>query len=194
MKIKVGLNQKSIKEAIERLKTAKKQLPKMIDELLYESCLWVKNRANFYLENSGLNSGFISELEQGWQPIEKKGEGHYVLTNYGRAYSVEFGIGKKGEGTYEGSVPTNYEYNVQSRYKNHDGSWIFRVDNIDTLDIKQENVLPRKNTGEIIYEEGKTIRTEGQEAVMFCYNAIVDIKDQQIAKTLWERIKIKYWG
>ncbi len=194
MKIKVGLNQKSIKNAINALKTTQKQLSKMMDELLYESCLWLKNKANSYLESSGLNSGFIREIEEGWQPISKQVGGHYVLTNYGRAYSVEFGIGIKGQGTYDGNVPPDYDYNVKSSYKNSDGSWIFRVENIDTLDIKQENVLPRKNTGEIIYAEGRTIRTEGQEAVMFCYHAIVDFKDQEISKTIWEKIKIKYWG
>lgn len=187
--ITIDLNPKSIKSAIKKLQNIKNKIPSMIDELLYESCVWIKNKANEYLEASGLNSGFITEIEQGWQPITKRMDGRFILTNHGRAYAVEFGIGIKGQGTYEGDVPPNYEYNIKTQYKNSDGSWIFRVEDIDMLDIKQENVLPRKNTGEIIYEEGRTIRTEGQPAVMFCFNAIVDFKTQNVAQKIWEKVK-----
>lgn len=187
--IKVELNLKSVKSAIRQIKNIKNKIPSMIDELLYECCVWIKNQANFHLEASGLNSGFITEIEQGWQPITKRLDGTFVLINRGRAYSVEFGIGIKGQGTYNGDVPPNYEYNVKSGYKHSDGSWIFRVEDIDMLDIKQENILPRKNTGELIYEEGRTIRTQGQPAVMFCFNAIVDFKSQNIAQKIWEKVK-----
>jgi hypothetical protein len=189
--ITIELNPKSIRSAIKKLQNIRNKIPTMVDELLYESCVWIKNQANFYLENSGLNSGFITEIEQGWQPITKRMDGSFILTNRGRAYSVEFGIGIKGQGTYDGDVPPNYEYNVKTQYKNRDGSWIFRVEDIDTLDIKQENVMPRENTGEVVYEEGRTIRTQGQPAVMFCFNAIVDFKTQNIANKIWEKVKKK---
>lgn len=194
IKLNIG-NKNSIKGVITKFKKIQKQIPKMKNELLYECCVWVRERANEYLNISGLNPGFINEIKEGWQPITKQLSGSWLLTNFGRAYSVEFGIGIKGEGTYEGSVPPNYEYNVKTRYKSSDdGSWIFKVDDINTLDIKQENVLVNKKTGELVYEEGKSIRTNGQKAVMFCYQAIVDFKDQQIANKLWEQIKEKYWG
>ena len=112
-----------------------------------------------------------------------------MLKNSGRGYAVEFGIGVKGQGTYDGNVPYNYEYNVSSGYKNADGSWIFRVQDIDMLDIKQENVMPRLSTGEVVYEEDRTIRTQGQPAIMFCFNAIVDFKTNNIAKKLWDKVK-----
>lgn len=187
--ITIDLNPKSIKSAIKKLQNIKNKIPSMIDELLYECCVWIKNQANIHLENSGLNSGFITEVEQGWQPITKKLDGSFVLINRGRGYAVEFGIGIKGEGTYYGDVPPNYEYNIKTQYKNSDGSWIFRVEDIDMLDIKRENIMPRENTGELIYEEGRTVRTKGQPAVMFCFNAIVDFKTQKIAQKKWEKIK-----
>ena len=195
MKIKLNIaNAKSIKSAITKLKNIKKQIQQMMDELLYECCVWVRERANQYLDISGLNSGFINEIKGGWQPITKKNGGSWLLSNYGRAYSVEFGIGIEGQGTYKGDTPPNYEYNIQSKYKDADGAWIFKVKDIKTLDIKQENVMPNAKTGEMVYEEGRSIRTQGQQAVMFCYNAIIDFKDQQIANALWKKIKQKYWG
>lgn len=187
--ITVELNSKSIKKAIKQIQNIQKKIPNLIDELLYESCVWIRNQANIYLEASGLNAGFIYEIEQGWQPITKRLDGSFLLTNRGRGYAVEFGIGIKGQGTYNGEVPPQYEYNINTQYKNDDGSWIFKVEDIDMLDIKRENVLPRKNTGEVIYEEGRTIRTDGQPAIMFCFNAIVDFKTNNIAKYIWEKIK-----
>lgn len=194
MKIKIGINSKSINDAIKTFKKIKSQIPEMKDELLRECCIWVRERANMYLDLSGLNSGLISEIKDGWLMPEKKLDGRWVLSNFGSAYSVEFGIGIKGQGTYEGEKPFNYEYNVESRYKNSDGSWIFRIQDINKLDIMEQNVLPNSKTGEINYQEGRTIRTQGQQAVMFCYNAIIDLKNQKIAETLWEKIKKKYWG
>ena len=194
MKIKIGINSKSINDAIKTFKKIKSQMPEMKDELLRECCIWVRERANMYLDLSGLNSGLISEIKDGWLMPEKKLDGRWVLSNFGRAYSVEFGIGIKGQGTYEGEKPFNYEYNVESRYKNSDGSWFFRIQDINKLDIMEQNVLPNSKTGEINYQEGRTIRTQGQQAVMFCYNAIIDLKNQKIAETLWEKIKKKYWG
>ena len=187
--ITIDLNPKSIRSAIRQFENIKKKIPSMVDELLYESCFWIRNQANINLEASGLNRGFITEIEQGWQPITKRMDGTFLLSNHGRAYAVEFGIGIKGQGTYNGEVPPNYEYNVKTQYKNSEGSWIFRVEDIDMLDIKQEYVLPRKNTGEVIYEEGRTIRTEGQPAVMFLFNAIVDFKTQNVAEKIWEKVK-----
>lgn len=188
-RINLWLNLKSIRSARAEFENLKRQIQSMVDELLYKSCVWIRNKANENLKISGLNSGFITEIEQGWQPITKLIDGSFLLSNHGRGYAVEFGIGIKGQGTYNGDVPPNYEYNVKTRYKNSDGSWIFRVEDISTLDIKQENVLPRKSTGELIYEEGRTIRTEGQPAVMFLFNAILDFKTQNIAKKIWEEVK-----
>lgn len=193
MNISLGLSAASIDDAIKKIDRAKKQLKAMNDEFLEQCCEWVKTRANLYLDLSGLNSGFINEIKRGWQTPTKQ-DGSYVLTNHGRGYSVEFGIGIIGQGSYEGDFPDGYEYNVDSTAKLSDGSWIFRVQNIETLDIKEENVMPRANTGEIVYEEGRTIRTKGQKAVMFCYHAIVDFCNEKAARSIWENIKKGYWG
>ncbi len=195
MTIDISLNTKSINDAVKRLKNVRKQLTgQMIDELLFKCCERIRELANANLELSGLNAGFIAELEDGWQPIAKQADGSYLLTNYGRAYSVEFGIGIKGKGSYLGEVPPQYEYNIQTKYKKPDGSWIFNIEDIDTLDITKENVLPNKVTGEINYEENRSIRTDGQRAVMFCYNAIMDFIDRHHAEQIWEQITAKYWG
>lgn len=193
MKIQLNIaDTKSIKNAISSFSKIKKRLPKMIDSLLQQSCLWIKKRANSYLNSSGLNSGFISEIKHGWQEPTKQIDGSWILTNYGRGYSVEFGIGIKGEGTYDGDVPDNYKYNIRTGYKADDGSWVFKINDINTLDIKQDNVIPNSKTGEINYEEGRTIRTQGQQAIMFCYNSIIDFKTNKIANKLWEKIKGNY--
>ena len=191
MNLTIELSSKSIQRAIDEL-NKKKNINNLIDILLERCCLWIKSRAMVRLLSSDLNDGVIGEIEKGWQLPVKTGKHKYTITNHGRAYAIEFGIGIKGEGTYLGDTPPNYEYNVQTKYKKADGSWIFKVDDIDTLDIMKKNVMPRPS-GEVVYEEGRTIRTQGQDAMMFLYNAIIDFKNEKIASSLWHNILKEYF-
>jgi hypothetical protein len=189
MRIEFSLDIDSIKEAKKKLQEYKtKTLPTLTDALIRASCIWIIDRSNAYLELSGMNRGIIDEIYNGWREPKKLRKNQYLLQNYGRGYSVEFGIGVCGEDTYKGDVPSNYEYNVDSGKKLADGSWIFRVEDIGTLDIMQENVLPNKK-GEVNYEEGKTIKTQGQQAIMFVYNAINDFVNDKVAIKIWKQIK-----
>lgn len=189
MRIEFSLDIDSIKEAKKKLQEYKTDtLSTLTDALIRSSCIWIIDRSNAYLELSGMNRGIIEEIYSGWREPKKIRKNQYLLQNYGRGYSVEFGIGVRGEDTYKGVVPNNYEYNVDSGKKLSDGSWIFRVDDITTLDIMEKNVLPNKN-GEVNYKEGKTIKTQGQQAIMFVYNAINDFVNDRIAIKLWKHIK-----
>lgn len=200
MKLRIDISKpNTIKKAIKALETFQKTiLDKMVDELLYESCEAIKDLANERLGASDLNSGLISEIRQGWEPPIKLDKNKYLLRNVGRGYMIEFGVGAVGEGTYNTvlpnvQLPINYEYNIPTQYKNIDGSWIFKVKDLSTLDIKEEYVMPRPN-GDVIYQEDKTIRTKGQPATMFLYNAILDFHEKGEAKRIWENIRNKYLG
>ena len=192
MKIPISLNSKSLQEAIKILEELKSKIPQMKEELLQRTCLAIMQRANENLSNSDLNYGFINEIRSGWKPVERQNDGTYLIRNYGRAYSAEFGIGIVGEGSYKGDVPSAYEYNMETRYKNSDGSWAFRVTNINTLDITDENVMERVYTGEKVYEEGRTIMTQGQKAVMFLFNAVMDFIQKKEAQQIWQDIKERH--
>lgn len=192
MRINVTLTTASIQEAVNRLKNVETQLSSVIvPKYLEKCCMWLKTRANEYLYTSGLNSGVIGEVERGWTIIQISNNS-YMLRNTGRAYLLEFGVGVVGEeNQHPDAASADYEYNKESRYKKTDGSWIFKVDDRNTLDIKKENVMPR-NDGTIQYNTGKTIRTKGQRGTMFLHNAVIDFKTTGAYKKLWAETKAEY--
>lgn len=189
MRIEFSLDIDSIKKAKKQIREySTKTLSQLTDVFIYAACIRIINMAHTNLLRSGMNKGIVEEIYNGWKEPKRVRKNYYLLSNYGRGYSVEFGIGVRGEGTYEGDLPSNYEYNVDSGKKLADGSWIFRVEDIGTLDIMEKNVLPDKN-GEINYEEGRAIKTQGQEAIMFVYNAINDFVTNNVASKIWKQIK-----
>lgn len=195
MKIKVGLNQKSVKNTINALKTAKKQLQgEMLNEFYKECYNYFVSRANYHLLSSDIGELVIAEIQSSWN-FERTVNGAKFTNNAEKAVYVEFGVGYVGGNrphTNAKELGNNYEYNVkpggkyEGQYHNED-TWRFYVKNKNEVDLKEgyyEEWYTKDNRIKII--------TEGSPAVMYAFNALEDLRLEY--KNIWERIKIKYWG
>lgn len=172
---------KSVEKAIKQLNKVKAAYPRMVKKLLRWSCEWIKARAISYLLASDLGEDVIVEVQNDFH-IEVNETNAILRNGEGRGYLVEFGIGIKGQGTYDGVVPPNYEYNVRTKYKNANGEWIFKT-NDWSIDISPKDIISKTTS---------TVKTAGGEGVMFMYNSIVDFRNQKIAEQLWKQICKEY--
>lgn len=190
MRIDISLDTKSIKSSIKRLKKIQQNYPKMIYELLEKSAEWIKQKANDNLLKSGIGENVIKEIQNGWQEIKPIGN-TVILTNSGRGYMIEFGVGVLGENTYQGDLPLTYEYNVMTEYKMDDGSWVFTPINNKTeysladIDIRPENIIDRE-------EHLHSVKTQGNQATMFLHQAVMDFRSKNIAQEIFAKIWEKY--
>lgn len=193
MKIKVGLDLQSIQEAIDKLNQAKSSLQhEMINDLLIGCCegyggiKGLIDLANERLAVADIGQNVKDEIARSWR-IEQQGTNKVVLHNeHDKAVYVEFGVGVVGQSQpHENAALAGYRYNVESRYKKSDGSWIFKLDDRNDLDISIDNVIDAE-------KHEHTIRTRGQVGYMYLYNALMDFKDFNLPQ-MWEKIKTKYW-
>lgn len=201
MKIKVGLNQQSIKDALKTLKKAEKQLKgEMLNEF-YKRCYdYFVSRANYYLLSSGIGDLVIAEIQSGWQyvpimnldiignNISTYKCGVKFINTAEKAVYVEFGVGIEGEeNKHPNSTETNYQYNLPTKSKGADGSWQFKAYE-DELDIPQSAIVSSQTKA-----DGRLkILTYGTEGVWYAFNALEDLRLQY--KNIWQEIKQKYWG
>lgn len=200
MKLKVRLNKQSVKNAINALKTAKKQLQgEMLDEFYKECYNYFVSRANYYLLSSGIGDLVIAEIQSSWQYVPTMnldiiGNNRSVyktvrfVNTAEKAVYVEFGVGiVGGENEHPNADNTGYQYNVPSQNKLADGSWVFKSYE-DELDIPQKAIRSRDFTA-----DGKLrILTSGTKGCFYAFNALEDLRIEY--PKIWERIKIKYWG
>lgn len=188
MKIKVGLNQNSIKNAINALKTAQKQLQgEMLNEFCKECYNYFVSRANYHLLSSNVGDLVISEIQSSWH-YEKTISGAKFTNDAEKAVYVEFGVGiEGGDNKHPNANNTGYQYNVPSQSKFVDGSWLFKSYE-DELDIPQSAIISKKTMS-----DGKLkILTSGTKGCFYAFNALEDLRLEY--KNIWERIKLKYWG
>jgi hypothetical protein len=189
-KIVVELNQKSIKNAIRKLKNAKKSFQsQMIPEYLERSALWIKNRANEILSSSDIGVEVVQDIASKWQ-IQKISNNQVILHNssWKSAY-VEFGVGIIGQSDkHPNADATGYEYNVDSPHKFGNGFWQFTVPDQSELDIPNDAIIYQTYS-----DNGLSIVTQGTQGVWYLYNAVEDFKLSE-RKRLWEEIKQKYLG
>lgn len=188
MKLKVELNKQSIKNAINALKTAKKQLQgEMLNEFYKECYNYFVSRANYHLLSSGIGDLVIAEIQSSWH-YEKTLNGAKFTNDAEKAVYVEFGVGSVGgESEHPNASETGYQYNVPSQSKLYDGSWVFKSYE-DELDIPQKAITASNYTA-----DGKLrILTSGTKGVWYAFNALEDLRLEY--PKIWERIKIKYWG
>ena len=188
MKLKVGLNKQSVKNTINALKTAKKQLQgEMLNEFYKECYNYFVERANYHLLSSGIGDLVIAEIQTSWH-FEKTISGAKFTNDAEKAVYVEFGVGiVGGENEHPNADNTGYQYNVPSQSKLADGSWVFKSYE-DELDIPQKAITARDFTA-----DGKLrILTSGTKGCFYAFNALEDLLLKH--KNIWERIKIKYWG
>lgn len=212
MKIEVGLNKQSIKNAIKQLNAIKKTVPAMQQEFIMQVAHWITDRANTYITNADLGSVVKDEIRGGWS-YEPTANGVKIVnnaqkqvTNFGTvplAVLVEFGVGVVGQSqAHPNASAEGYEYNMDSPSKSIDGSWTFFA-NSEELDLPKDALLAhnwyegKRGKGG---EKGKRllIMTRGAKGVWYAYNAIVDAQ-MELAKAnggeigkMWEDIKARY--
>lgn len=199
MKLKVGLNKTSIKNAVEAIKTARKQLGgQMVNDLLIACCDRIIERANANLDTLDLGANVINGIKAAWVKSEVK-DGRITLTNtwhkpHGKfemaAAYVEFGVGLVGgEKPHEEAGTVGWEYNVPSDSKDEDGTWAFYTNTAD-LDLPSGNYfVEKKFSGNRLF-----VSSQGTEATRFLYNAVMRFANENEAEALWQQIKAKYWG
>lgn len=208
MKIEVGLNKQSIKNAIKQLNAIKKTVPNMQQEFLMEVAHWITDRANDYIKNSDLGSLVKEKIRSSWS-YEPTANGVKIVnnaqkqvTNFGTvplAVLVEFGVGVVGQSqAHPNASAEGYEYNVDSGHKSADGSWQFWL-NSDERDLPM-NAFTDFGTYDDHRKGGKrmVVTTRGAKGVWYAYNAIVDAQ-MELAKAnggkigeLWEKVKKRY--
>ena len=201
MEIKIDLsNPNSVKRAIQALQRAKTTLlDKVVEELANECANAIRERANERLyDDADIGIELKQEIAGGW--VFSGSGGKYILSNLSdKSVYVEFGVGVTGKENPHPNAPHaksgGYKYDMTGKprnYKLEDRSWIFRVNDIDLVDIGEQYVMTRPN-GEKFYESGKTIRTKGQPAIMYLYNGIMDFMEKD-AQDIWSKISLKYFG
>jgi hypothetical protein len=196
MKINISLNdEKSIDNALKLLKNIKKQLKEqMLEEFVVECCKAILSLSNERLQFVDVGENVKEDIISSWEyyrTFKKGNKISYILKNNAeKAVYVEFGVGIVGEENPHPNVgEAGYAYNVPSSSKLPDGSWMFST-TIEDLDLPKKDIIDYSdyNTNSLVVE------TKGTAATMFVYQSIIDFKDRQIAKNIWEQIKKKYWG
>ena len=208
MKIEIGLNKQSIKNAIKQLNAIKKTVPNMQQEFLMEVAHWITDRANDYITNSDLGSLVKDKIRSSWS-YEPTANGVKIVNNAQKqvanfgtvplAVLVEFGVGVVGQSkAHPNASAEGYEYNIDSGHKSADGSWQFWL-NSDERDLPM-SAFTDFGTYDDHRNGGKrmVVTTRGAKGVWYAYNAIVDAK-MELAKAnggkigeLWEKVKKRY--
>lgn len=191
MKINVALNQKSIKDAINKLRSVRKVIPEMQYEFLQYICEWIIEKANERLYASDIGENVKWTIANSWEyDIDKSIFGAKITNRAQQAAFVEFGVGTVGRWkNHPNASETNYQYNVGSQIRD-DGSWIFGVSDDADIDISAKYVSSRTEN---------TVMTYGSPAVMYAYNAIVDARTDLKnpngeIQAEWKRLKSRYIG
>lgn len=188
--ITVKLNSKSIKEAIKALNQEKKTLQEeAIPEFMTSAALWIINRANEILRDADIGDKIKRSISLSWR-TKWVNPRHLVLYNkYWKSPYVEFGVGLIGEYLpHPSASQTNWEYNIETKYKDAEGGWAFTISDMSELDLPQDAI-----DGQDYVEDEMLIYTQGTQGVWYLFNAVEDFKSRK-AQSLWESIKRKYWG
>lgn len=115
-RITISLNdKKSLKNAIDELERMKKVAKQINDEFLKRCLVWIKERADFYLDRRVGKYKGTAEISKSWI-IEKVDKNRWRLRNVNPvgAY-VEFGTGLIGEQNPHGKAnELGYEYDVNN--------------------------------------------------------------------------------
>lgn len=178
--ISIDFNVKSIKNAIEKTKKIRQRLAsKAPAKFIQKSFDWIKNRANENLMNLTIGLGVIADIIESWN-VEIKGNVGRCYNTSNRAVFIEFGVGVVGQSSpHPNSSESGYEYNMKTPNKDSSGAWIFKLDDENMLDIKAENILSDRD------KHKNTIRTRGQEAQLYLYNALMDFYKSDVPQKLW---------
>lgn len=184
MKINIQLNQKSLKNAIKQLKQYQKRYEEAVKDFLLSIYDKITYEANKNLEVSDIGSNVKSRIESSWS-YDFTDSGMIIRNNDDQSAYVEFGVGVVGaQLDHPNASKADYQYSIGSKIR-EDGSWIFNVTDDADIDISAKYVSSRTE---------HTVLTYGSPAVMYAYNALVDIQMGDTLKKLWEQSKKRYLG
>ena len=187
MKIKVSLNEKSIKETISRLNKIKKDYAVAYEDFLEDVALWLINKANENLDMSDIGDNVKQDIKNSWE-YDRTATGIKITNRSDKAVFVEFGVGMIGaQQPHQNANANGYAYGIGKKIRD-DGTWIFNPKSEADIDIQSQYLVQG-------LEEGHTTAvTRGQPAVMYAYNAIVDIKVGKTLQNLWEKNRKRNLG
>ena len=189
MKIDVGLNSKSIRQAKNKLLEIKELFSQevIIREFLIDCWNYLMIKMQTNLEKSGLGTDVVTNIMDSWQA--ELTHNKLVLINHDdKAVFVEFGVGIGGASNpHPFSSIEGYEYNVPSDAKDLDGEWSFFV-NESNLDIPNSAIefKAKANNGKVM------VFTKGTKGTWFAYNALQDLRMN--AKSIWQKTKERVIG
>lgn len=182
MKINVGYSVKSIDKALKQIEEYCKGL-KTITKTFFQRCAdKIVQLANERLNTIGLDYGIVAEIKNGWQPIRKEGESYILENTADRSVYIEFGVGQVAESDpHPEAGKDGYLYNKPSKYKKFDFGegktvWWFKApkSGIDIVDDDRYRLDSMRTSKGII------IKTAGQPAYMYAFNAVQDFIDQEL--------------
>lgn len=213
------LSTKSINAVVKDLKKKKTELEKtMVKEFFFECCKKIIEYANANINSYPIGNNVLFDIMANWHYADSFTGKSIVLSNRAeKAAYVEFGVGIVAENSpHPIASEVNYEYNKPTLAKRRsentigigtrhfaDGTWIFYTNEND-LDLPPSALEDRiifneqrasSNTDGVVSKSNRIlVRTRGTEPTMFLFNAVLKFINNNDAKTIWENIKLMYWG
>ena len=187
-KMVVNLDKKSIRNAIKKLQTIKKQFKSgvIISDFLKGVCEWLIFRASNYVKNSDIGENIKADINSHWS-YKVNGNSAKITNDSDSAVFVEFGVGTMGEQIpHDNASNAGYEYNVNNRHY-----WVYNVKSEEDVDMHKGYIAKPKSDGTV------WIITKGSWRVMYAYQAIVDARadlmnpNGEIAQ-IWKTVKSRY--
>jgi hypothetical protein len=173
MEVVFDLSVKSINEAIKEIKKVSKDVKTANMELI---CQRIIELANLRLDVlTDLDQSIKDGIKQGWQIPAISGDMATITNSNNKAVYIEFGVGAVAEATPHPDADfAKYRYDVDSRYKQSDRSWQFKVKGEDPVDLRSKNyTLKPMSRGQTL-----VVTTRGNEPGLFLYNAVLDFVEE----------------
>lgn len=194
MKINIGYDTKSIDKALKKIEEYQKRLKSIIPTFFQQCADKIISIANEKLNTVGLPYGVVAEIKNGWQPIKKIDKNTYVLENTSdKSVYIEFGVGQVGaENPHKLSGEQGYQYNMPSKHKwsnpySGETQWYISFRSKADIDLAETYYEPLTEP-KYTTRSREYIRTSGQPATMYAFNAVQDFMDNamyvDIAKQL----------
>jgi hypothetical protein len=180
-----SLTSSSIKKTIKKLSKFKDNFDIKVSELyLKKCCESIRDLADQYIGTTIEDVVLQDQIRSSWQ-YEVHGNSAKLINTSEKAVFLEFGFGIKGaeSGYPQEYEPSQYQYDVESRYKSKkDRSWSFSLAEGEPLDVNEKNILKQWTTkgGRLV------ILTRGQAPLLFVYNAVMNFRDNKVYKEAWE--------
>lgn len=188
MKIKVQLNAKSIDKAIKKIEAYQKRIENLKPDFLKACAEKVAELANNNISEYEYDAPIIAEIKSGWRTKKGDTENSIILYNESeKATYIEFGVGQVGAGTHSEADEAGYEYDINAH---GDKGWRFPIGEDDNLDLREPYYTQAFQTRKSGKYGGAyfVIKTKGEPATMFLFNAFMDFKDRELYKDIWNKL------